>query len=223
MKIGYHNMDCMELMRSLPDKSIDLAIVDPVYGDVKQGGYMKNVGSTTRLANAIDYNMALWHQPKTGGEYFEELRRVSKNQVIWGGNYFADMLPPSQGWIVWDKQRSEGVKFADCELAWTSFDRAARIVRYKWDGFLQGDMKHKEKRIHPTQKPVYIYTYILQNYAKEGDLILDTHVGSASSLIACEKLGFKYIGCELDENYYKESLERLETFKRQITIWDLEL
>lgn len=221
MNLGYHNMDCMELMKSLPDKSIDLAIVDPVYGDVKQGGYMKNVGSTQRLAKAIKYNTALWHQPKTNQEYFEELRRVSKNQIIWGGNYFANMLPSSQGWIVWDKERSEGVKFADCELAWTSFDRATRIVRYKWDGFLQGDMKHKEKRIHPTQKPVYIY--ILQNYAKEGDLILDTHVGSASSLIACEKLGFKYIGCELDENYYRDSLERLETFKRQITIWDLEL
>lgn len=217
---NYYNIDCMELMRSLKDKSIDLAIVDPVYGGVTQGGYMKNAGSTQRLAKARSYNMALWQQPKTDSDYFKELFRVSRNQVIWGGNYFADMLPPSQGWIVWDKQRAKGVKFADCELAWTSFNRATRIVRFRWDGFLQGDMKHREKRIHPTQKPVAVYAWILENYASKGDLILDTHVGSASSLIACEKMGFEYIGCELDENYYKDSLERLNREKQQITIWE---
>lgn len=221
IEFGYYNADCMEIMKELPDKSIDIAIVDPVYGGVTQGGYMKNAESAKRKAKAIQYNTAVWDQPKTDREYFEELFRVSKNQVIWGGNYFANMLPPSQGWIVWDKQRSEGIKFADCELAWTSFNRATRIVRYRWDGFLQGDMKHKEKRIHPCQKPVNIYIYILRNYAKEGDTVLDTHVGSGSSLIACEQTGHKYIGIELDESYYAESKKRLDTFKAQVTIMDL--
>lgn len=131
------------------------------------------------------------------------------------------MLKDSQCWLVWDKVKPEGISFADVELAYTSFDLASRLFQFAWNGMIQGDMKNKEHKIHPTQKPVALYKWILNNYAKEGDLILDTHVGSASSLIACEDLGFKYVGFELDETYYKESKERLDNHKAQISIMEL--
>ena len=157
-------------------------------------------------------------------EYFDELMRVSAKQIIWGGNYFTDSLPPSKAFICWDKRCSDQLtnNFADCEYAWCSEELGvARMCRYVWSGMLQENMKTKEERIHPTQKPVALYRWLLQRYAKEGDLILDTHVGSASSLIACEDLGFKYVGFELDETYYKESKERLENHKAQISIMEL--
>lgn len=175
----------------------------------------------TGKARQKGYNAALWDQPKTGAEYFAELRRVSKEQVIWGGNYFADVLPVSQGWIVWDKEHAPGISFADCELAWTSFDKAARIFRYMWNGMLQGNMRAKENRIHPTQKPVALYNWILKNYAKPGDKILDTHVGSASSLIACHRAGFTYWGFEIDPTYYKAARERLDRETAQVNIMDI--
>ncbi len=184
----------------------------------EQGG--KRVGNG--LADRRLYNQAIWEQEKTTKEYFKELFRVSKNQVIWGGNYFVESIAKdSQGWIVWDKRRSEGVTFADGELAWTSFNRALRIFRFKWDGMLQENMRVKEQRIHPTQKPVALYEWILKNYAHEGDLILDTHVGSASSLVACERLGFNFIGCEMDEEYYRNSLERFRTDTAQMTLLNI--
>lgn len=149
LDFGLHCMDCMQGMKEFPDKFFDLAIVDPVYGGVTQGGYMANKAAGG-VAPHQDYRLALWGQEKTGPEYFRELFRVSKNQIIWGGNYFAaEIGVDSQGWIVWDKQHQADRTFADCELAWTSFDRAARIFRYMWDGMLQGNMKNKEKKIHP--------------------------------------------------------------------------
>ena len=152
--------------------------------------------------------------------YFAELERVAKHRIIWGGNYFLDHLGATQCMIFWDKKR-RGVNFADGEIAWTDFKEPCRIMEWKWNGMLQEDMKNKEFRIHPTQKPVQLYKWILSNYAKEGDIILDTHVGSASSLIACEDMGYKYIGCEIDEVYYKLGMERLNTHKAQISINDL--
>lgn len=156
------------------------------------------------------YHIEVFNQPRPTEEYFSELSRVSKNMIVWGGNYFADMLPTSQGWIVWDKCKPKGVHYADCELAWTSFNRATKMFRFAWNGMIQGDMKHKEKKIHATQKPAALYRWILENYAKEGDIILDTHVGSASSLIACEDMGFEYVGFEIDQTYYNLSRARLE-------------
>lgn len=222
---AYICCDCMEVMRAMPDNCVDVAIVDPVYGGVTQGGYMKEQGGK-RVGNGLAdrrlYNQAIWEQKKTPKEYFDELFRVSKNQVIWGGNYFIESIAKdSQGWIVWDKRRNEGVTFADGELAWTSFNRALRIFRFKWDGMLQENMKDKEQRIHPTQKPVALYEWILKNYAHEGDLILDTHVGSASSLIACERLGFNFIGCEMDEEYYKISSDRFKAETAQMTLFNM--
>lgn len=215
-------MDCMKGMSEFPDQYFDLAIVDPVYGGVTQGGYMKNGHTVAKLGPVKEYNTALWHQAKTGPEYFKELFRVSKNQIIWGGNYFVSSIgKDSQCWLVWDKLHPEGVQFADGELAWTSFNRALRIFRFLWSGMLQGDMANKEKRIHPTQKPVRLYDWILKNFAKPGQIILDTHVGSGSSLIACINNGFDYVGFEIDPDYYNDALARIRAETAQLSIFNL--
>lgn len=219
LDFGYYNMDCMQGMAEFPDNYFDLAIVDPPYG-IKQGGDRNH----SRGCFAVSKDYHSFNDEKAPDErYFSELRRVSKNQIIFGANHFIDKIPiPSSCWIVWDKENGE-TDFADCELAWTSFNKAVRKFAFRWQGMLQGDMKNKELRIHPTQKPVVLYKWILNNYAKDGDLILDTHVGSASSLIACEELGFKYVGFEIDETYYKESVARLNEHKAQVTIAELML
>lgn len=214
-------MDCMEGMKEFPDKYFELAIVDPPYGGVTKGGYMTNQISGGVAKNRNDYNLSLWQCEKPKKGYFDELFRVSKNQIIWGGNYFASMLPDSQCWVIWDKEKPEGVSYADVEMAWTSFDIAARLFKFAWNGMLQGDMKHKEYKIHPTQKPVALYKWLLKRYAKPGDKILDTHVGSASSLIACHELGFKYVGFEIDSEYYALAKKRLEQETAQMNILDL--
>ena len=217
LDFGFYNADCMEHLKDFPDNYFDLAIVDPPYGGVTQGGYMQNTSSV--LAKNKSYHLSLWEQNKPSKQYFDELRRVSTNQIIWGGNYFADMLPPSQCWIVWDKENGEN-HFADCELAWTSFDSAIRVFRFRWQGMLQGNMKNKEYRIHPTQKPVVLYEWLLNRYAKPDDIILDTHVGSASSLVACHNTRHKYVGFEIDPMYYEMAKERLTCETAQMTIFD---
>lgn len=226
LDFGFYNLDCMQGMKEFPDKYFDLAIVDPVYGDVTKGGYMThNKGQRigTGKANQKGYYAGLWSQEKTGGCYFDELRRVSKNQVVWGGNYYTDFLPTSQCWIVWDKEHPEGISFADCELAWTSFDRGTRIFHFMWNGMIQGDMKNKEQKIHPTQKPVALYEWLIAKFANPGDIILDTHVGSASSLIACHNTHHKYVGFEIDKVYYDLAAERLKTETAQMNIFDFGL
>jgi site-specific DNA-methyltransferase (adenine-specific) len=167
---------------------------------------------------AKNYTKKSWDCNAPGAEYFFELKRVSKNQIIWGANHFINSIKENNSpcWIVWDKCNTGN--FADCELAYTSFDTAVRKFEFRWNGMLQGDMKNKEARIHPTQKPVRLYTWILSNYAKEGDLILDTHVGSASSLIACHQLNFDAVGCELDEEYYNLARERLRIEQSQMRL-----
>lgn len=152
-------------------------------------------------------------------EYFNQLRRVAKKVILWGGNYFLDYLGATECLIVWDKRR-RGLNFADCEIAWTNLKEPCRIYEFKWNGMLQEDMKNKEYRIHPTQKPVELYKWLLSRFAKEGDLILDTHVGSASSLVACREMGFKYIGFEIDDDYYRMAKERLDAAEAQVNIFD---
>ena len=226
LDFGFYNCDCMQGMKEFPDKYFDLAIVDPVFGDVTKGGYMShNKGQRIGKgkANQKGYHPAIWSQEKTGKDYFNELLRVSRNQVIWGGNYFCNFLPTSQCWIVWDKQHPEGITFADCELAWTSFNEATRIFRYMWNGMLQGDMKHKEDRINPCQKPVKLYEWLINKFAKEGDVILDTHTGSGSSLIACYNTNHKYVGFEIDETYYKLAKERIERETAQLNLFQMGL
>ena len=216
---GFYNMDCMDGMKNLPDNFCDLAIVDPPYGEeVSYGGYMKN--NNGGVGGKVNYHLSLWSQERPTKDYFDELFRVSKNQIIFGGNYFSEYLPNSRGWIVWDKKRPENVSFADGELAWTSFDVKLSIFHYKWHGMLQEDMKNKEYRIHPTQKPVALYEWLISKYAKENDIILDTHVGSASSLIACHNTNHKYVGFELDETYYKLAKQRLDQETAQMNIFD---
>jgi site-specific DNA-methyltransferase (adenine-specific) len=208
----------MEGMKEFPDKYFDLAIVDPPYGIGENGSKNHTRG---KVAKARDYK-AFWGLDNTPPEndYFNELFRVSKNQIIWGANHFISKIPyDSHCWIVWDKDNGEN-DFADCELAWTSFDTAVRRIKFRWAGMLQEDMKNKEHRIHPTQKPIALYEWILSRYAKDGDIILDTHCGSASSLIACHRTNHKFVGFELDEYYYQKSKERLENEMAQMTIYD---
>lgn len=216
-------MDCMEAMKQMPDKCFDLAVVDPVYGGVSLGGYMtkqsrgKHIG--TGSAKQLEYNMSIWSQEKTGKDYFNELFRVSKNQIIWGGNYFQTAIQKdSQCWLVWDKE-NDNTTFADCELAWTSFNSAVRRFRFMWNGMLQGDMKNKEVRIHPTQKPVALYAWIYQHYAKSGDKILDTHLGSGSSRIAAYDAGLDFVGFEIDSDYFDKQEERYAAHTAQMSFF----
>jgi len=211
-------MDCMEGMKQFPDKYFELAIIDPPYGIGENGSTNK---SRSKLAKAKDYTSFYGGDIKPPDkEYFDELKRVRKNQIIWGANHFISKMPlDSSCWIVWNKENGDS-DFADCELAWASFKSAVRKIDFRWAGMLQGNMKEKEIRIHPTQKPVQLYQWLLKNYAKKGDKILDTHAGSASSLIACHELGFDYIGFELDKEYFSKATERLELVKAQISIFD---
>ena len=213
----YINCDCMQGMKEFPDKYFDLAIVDPPYGIGENGD--KN-HTRCKLAKAKDYKAFSGNDLKPPDkEYFDELFRVSKKQIIWGANHFISKIPyDSSCWIVWDKDNTGD--FADCELAWTSFDSAVRKFKYRWNGMLQENMKNKESRIHPTQKPVALYEWILSRYAKDGDIILDTHVVSSSSLIACYNTNHKFVGFELDEYYYKVSKQRLDTEMAQMRLSD---
>ena len=217
LDFGYYNMDCMQGMKEFPDKYFDLAIVDPPYGIGENGD--KN-HTRCKLAKAKNYKAFSGNDIEPPSkEYFDELFRVSKNQIIWGANHFISKIPyDSSCWIVWDKDNTGD--FADCELAWTSFDSAVRKFKYRWNGMLQENMKNKEIRIHPTQKPVALYEWILSRYAKDGDIILDTHAGSASSLIACYNTNHKFVGFELDEYYYKVSKQRLDTEMAQMRLSD---
>lgn len=211
---GFYNMDCMEGMKEFPDKFFDLAIVDPPYG-IGESGRKNHTRSKMAISKKYPAFAGNDEKPPDTG-YFKELLRVSKNQIIWGANHFISMMPyDSHCWIVWDKDNGN-TDFADCELAWTSFNTAVRKFKYKWQGMLQENMAAKEERIHPTQKPVALYTWLLNKYAKPGYKILDTHVGSASSLIACYRAGLEYWGFETHKGYYQKATERLETEKAQI-------
>jgi len=210
-----YNMDCMEGMKQFPDKYFELAIVDPPYGiDVIKSD---TVGGNN-LGKTKVYGAKKWDEQPPNEQYFKELQRVSKNQIIWGANHFISKIPfDSSCWVVWDKENSGN--FADCELAWTSFHTAVRKFSFRWNGMLQGNMKDKEIRIHPTQKPVALYKWLLTNYAKPGDKILDTHVGSASSLIACYDYGFDFIGFEIDKDYYEAAQKRLQAVMSQVSMF----
>ena len=214
MTVELLNTDCMSYMKTLPDNAFELAIVDPPYGiDVAKNG---KVGGES-LAQVKDYGAKDWDRFAPDKNYFNELKRISKNQIIWGANHFIGNFGFNQSspcWIVWDKQNTGN--FADSELAYTSFKTAVRNFKYTWNGMLQGDMKNKEVRIHPTQKPIKLYEWLLKNYAKEGDRILDTHLGSGSSAIAAHYAGFDFVGMELDEDYYKAACKRFDSETAQL-------
>lgn len=206
LDFGFYNMDCMEGMKEFPDKYFDLAIVDPPYGININNNIGRRKGD-----KKSNYPKAYWDNTTPNKSYFDELFRISKNQIIWGGNYF--QLPPTKCFIVWRKPSiSEAVSFAMVEYAWTSFNQTAK----EWIG-----MSNEADRIHATQKPVALYEWLLNRYAKPNDIVLDTHVGSASSLIACHNTNHKYVGFELDETYYKLAKQRLENETAQMNFFDL--
>lgn len=203
-KIELLNIDCMEYMKTVPDKYFDLAIVDPPYGIGRDGG---ETGKNWKY-----YENKGWDNSRPNEQYFNELKRVSENQVVWGANYFVQNLSSSMGWIFWDK--GQNLTMSDGELAFTSFDKALRKITIN-----RCKIGENGGNIHPTQKPVKLYKWLLSNYAKEGDKILDTHLGSGSIAIACHDLGFDLVGCELDKDYYDAALKRFNNHKLQTKLF----
>jgi len=201
-----YNMDCMDGMKQFPDKYFELAIVDPPYGLERHKRGSLRIDNSKKAENGL-----LWDE-KPSKEYFDELFRVSQKQIIWGANNFT--LPETEYFIVWDKWQTVD-NFASAEYAWTNIKMPAKVFRYTIHKEM-ADRKKNGGKIHPTQKPIKLYEWLLSNYAKEGDKILDTHVGSASSLIACYNLGFDYIGFEIDKDYYDMAQKRLGAVKSQI-------
>jgi site-specific DNA-methyltransferase (adenine-specific) len=209
-----YNMDCIEGMKQYPDNHFDLAIVDPPYGI--DGAVEIGFGDTKsgRVNRPSKWGQKQWDKERPTKAYFDELKRVSKNQIIFGGNYFADLLEPSRCWIVWDKMQR--VDQADAELAWTSFTNSVRVYQFhcsKLQGF------QNPNRFHPTEKPISLYEWILGKYAKDGDLILDTHLGSQSSRIAANKAGLDFVGFEIDKEYFDNGNERYNNLISQLRMF----
>jgi site-specific DNA-methyltransferase (adenine-specific) len=236
--INLHNCDCMDFMRSLPDKAYQLAIVDPPYGIGEHGG--KDRGNRVRQHNGtvlrvkhLGHANKGWDSEPPSPEYFAELQRVSVNQILWGANHYSDRLQrASSAWVIWDKVNGDN-DFADCEMAWTSFGSASRLFPFMWNGMCQGSPSDgrkqqgnkalNEQRIHPTQKPVALYRWLLQHYAKPGDKILDTHGGSMSIAIACDIEGFDLDLCELDKDYFEAGKKRLEQHQAQPRMFEVKV
>ena len=195
-KISIYNCDCMELLKQTPDNYYSLALVDPPYG----------IGISNNPIRR-QHKKKNWDNSIPSGEYFKELFRVSKNQIIWGGNYFLDYLKNTQGFIIWDKKQPENFSLAMCEFAYSSIQSPSKIFRYS--------VLSEQNKIHPTQKPVALYKWLLDKYAKEGDKILDTHLGSGSIAIACHDYGFELTACELDTEYYTKAIERIKRHTSQ--------
>lgn len=216
-KIELINGDCMDGMRRYPDNYFELAIVDPPYG-IKEPAFRRNDKNSLskKACKTKEYNTAVYEQKAPDEMYFNELFRISKSQIVWGGNYFG--LRGSRCWIVWDKVTMDS-QWADAELAWTSFKTSVRMFKFAWNGMIQGDMKNKEVRIHPTQKPVKLYEWLLTNYAKPGDKILDTHGGSMSSAIACHNMGHDLVLFELDKDYFEAGQARLIEHQKQQSLF----
>tara|TARA_R110000850_G_scaffold231549_11_gene356538 strand:- start:101 stop:733 length:633 start_codon:yes stop_codon:yes gene_type:complete len=202
------NEDNMKLMSRYEDNHFDLAIVDPPYGgdDAFESKMTDSKKQATRRTKFKEFK-----NTPPNKEYFNELKRVSKNTIIWGGNYFGNI----GGVLVWNKN---GTAFGEGEVAICTTHKSVRIFEYTWNGMIQQNMKNKEIRIHPTQKPVALYEWILMNYAKEGDKILDTHLGSGSIAIACHNLKYDLTACEIDKDYYEVAIKRLKEHQKQLTI-----
>jgi site-specific DNA-methyltransferase (adenine-specific) len=230
--LDIRNIDCMEFMATCKDKEFDLAIVDVPYGigesmnDNASRGKARGGLNNSAWGYSKAYTKKDWDKEPPNHKYFEELFRISKHQIIFGANHFMSRLYiaapmmkniDSPCWIVWDKQNGDN-DFADCELAWTSFKTAVRKVKYKWHGMLQADMKNKEVRIHPTQKPMKLYLWLLENYANKEMKIIDTHLGSGSSAIAAHYFGCDFVGLEIDKEYFDNAIKRIknETAQTQL-------
>lgn len=209
-KITITNEDCMELLKRTTDKFYDLALVDPPYGGNDAIGLKNNSNGRKQASKRREYR--LFENSCPNIEYFNELKRVSKKQIIWGVNFYPYSEIFVGGRLCWDKK---GTAFGRAELAYLSFTKSVDVCEIIWNGMLQQDMKNKEDRIHPTQKPVALYKWLLDKYAKQGDKILDTHLGSGSIAIACHDYGFELTACELDEEYYNKAIERITNHTKQ--------
>ena len=210
-KITITNEDNMQLMARYPDNYFELAIVDPPYG-INLANMNMGIGNTKKASKAKNrkWKPKDWDNEIPKDEYFIELQRVSKNQIIWGGNYFD--LGICNKFIIWDKEVPAGLSFSDCEYAWTSFSGANKIFRYS--AYL-----NKNEKFHPTQKPPQLYKWLLDKYAKQGDKILDTHLGSGSIAIACHDYGFELTACELDVEYYEKAIQRIKNHTSQQSLF----
>lgn len=208
-EVTLHLGDCLEYMKTMEAGSVDAVVTDPPYGIGESG---KKNASRQQKAKPIDYGLYCW-DIKITPEHLHEVRRVSQEQVIFGGNYYADQLPPSSSWIVWDKMNSGD--FADCELAWTSHKKAVRKFTYMWNGFIK---QKPEKRYHPTQKPLDLMKWILENYTKPGDTIFDPFMGSGTTGVACVQLGRNFIGCEIDPGYFAIAEKRIKEAQMQLRL-----
>jgi site-specific DNA-methyltransferase (adenine-specific) len=214
--IEIFNEDCMPALERMKENEFELAIVDPPYG-INQGGEKNHTRG--KLAISKDYN-SFNDVESPPVMYFAQILANTNNQIMWGANHYISKIPhDSSCWLVWDKDNGES-DFADCELAWTSFNSAVRKYKYRWQGMLQEHGgKRKEHRIHPTQKPVQPYKWLLKKYAKEGDKILDTHLGSGSIAIACWEMGFDLVGYEIDKDYFEATCKRLNEHFAQGTLF----
>lgn len=205
------NENCLETMKRMPDKSIDLVLTDPPYGiNIANKG---SVGGGSFRGKAKDFGKKDWDSNIPPKEYFDEIFRISKNQIIFGGNYFLDYLHNTRCILTWYKhQDSPERTFANSEIAWTSFDENCKVYSFKWDGFIQQDMANKEERHHPTQKPVELFKMILRDYAVKNDYktIYDPFMGSGTTALACKSLGLDFIGSELDKDYFEIINKRLQ-------------
>jgi len=205
-RIELHNIDCLPYMKQCSDKQFDLAIVDPPYGI---SGHKQRVFDDGKR----------WDYEIPSHEYFQELQRISVNQIIWGGNYFPDLWKDGcKGFVVWDKRQPEGLTFAMIEMAWTSFDIPAKLFFTKPAGE-RGFYTVDCKRIHPTQKPIELYKWLLHIYAKPGDKIIDTHLGSGSIALACEEYGFDLTATEIDQEYFAAASKRLSDYRVQMRLF----
>jgi site-specific DNA-methyltransferase (adenine-specific) len=216
-KIDITNEDNMELMARYPDNYFDLAIVDPPYGiGIGKMSYVKSGSIKTGLAKRTDFSTTSvsWDNKEPDSYYWTELIRVSKNQIVWGFNWYFKCPIKEQGRIVWDKDNGT-TNFNDAELALNTCVNRVEIFKFRWNGMLQQEMGNKEVRIHPTQKPRQLYNWILDSYAKEGNKILDTHLGSGSIALACHERGFELTACELDKDYFDKAIERIKNHVSQ--------
>ena len=209
-KIELHNIDCLLFMKQCEDNQFDLAIVDPPYGLGIDGNKEQRWpdGSIKRKAHEIKG----WDEAIPNKEYFDELKRISKNQIVWGANYFTEFLEPTKAWVFWYKGQ-QGLTMSDGEMAWTSLKKVTRMVNIHRTHIWQ------EKPMHPTQKPVKLYKWLLKNYAEEGQTIFDSHLGSGSIAIACDELGFDLTACEIDKDYFEKANKRIEPYRKQQSLF----
>ena len=211
-KIELHNIDCLPFMKQCEDKQFDLAIVDPPYG-IDRGGQSETFTKNPKHKRK-EHTKKDWDKNRPDAGYWKQLFRISKNQIVWGANYFvAHLNDAKMGWIIWDKGQ-HGLSMSDCEIAYSSFDKATRIFTFN-----RALIAQKGGSIHPTQKPVELYRYLLNEYASEGNKIFDSHLGSGSIAVACDDLGFDLTACEIDKDYFDKASKRLDVYRRQQTLF----